>query len=124
MSEFDMSPKEIAKRLTTDERISRVGQEVGLTARQANAITMARLQSALSDLADGKVQKVSLWLDQVGERSPAEAIRLFMELLEFRMPRLKAAQVVANLTPDSNPAGARRLTEMTMAELERVIAEG
>ncbi len=122
MSEFNMPPTEIAKRLTTDEKVRRVGLPAGFTPRQANAVTMARLQAALSDLADGKVEKVRVWLDQVGERSPAEAIRLFMELLEFRMPRLKAAQVVANLTPSTD--GARRLSEMSIEELQHVVAEG
>jgi hypothetical protein len=122
MSEFDMPPEDIAKRLTVDQRIKRVGEETGLTPRQANAITKARLQYALSELADMNIDNVNRWLNQVGERSPAEAIRLYMELMEFSTPRLKAAQVVANLTPNAD--GQRKLNEMSIEELQRIVAEG
>ncbi|MDE2098497.1 MAG: hypothetical protein KGL39_14685 [Patescibacteria group bacterium] len=122
MSEFDLPEVDIAKRMTLDERLMKVGTPTGLTPRRANAVTQARLQTALSELADGKIDKVSKWLDEVGERSPAEAIRLFMELLEFRMPRLKAAQVIANLTPSAE--GQKRLSEYTIEELQTIVAEG
>lgn len=122
MSEFDLPVKEIQKRLTVDQRMARVGAPEGLTPRQTNAITMARLQHALSDLADGKVAQVSAWLDEVGTRNPAEAIRLFMELLEFRMPRLKAAQVTATLPLDQ--MSSRNLASMSIEVLNRIVAEG
>lgn len=122
MSEFDLPPAEIAKRLTVTERINRVGQETGLTPRQANAITKARVNHALSELAEGNIDNVQRWLEQVGERSPAEAVRLYMELLEFTSPRLKAANIVANLTP--NAEGQRRLNEMTMEELQNALTNG
>jgi hypothetical protein len=121
-SEFDMPADEIKRRLTTTEKVKRVGTDTGLTPRQANAITQARLQYALSELADMNVDNVHQWLNEVGARNPAEAVRLFMELLEFRLPRLKAAQVVANLTPTAE--GQRKLATMTIAELEQIVAEG
>ena len=122
MSEFDMPPEEIAKRLPVQERLQRVGMPEGLTTRQANAITQARLQLALSELADANVDNVQKWLEQVGERSPAEALRLYMELLEFRMPRMKAATVVANLTPDQG--NGKDLRSLSIEELQRIVAEG
>lgn len=121
MSEFDLPTPEIIKRLTVDERLERVGTATGLTARQANAITQARLQFALSELAERNVDKVDQWLTEVGTRSPAEAIRLFLDLLEFRMPKMKAAQVVANLTP--NGGDGRQMKDMSIEELQSIIAE-
>src|ERR1700690_2052915 len=95
-----MSPKEIAKRLTVDERCRRVGLPEGLPPRQAAAISKARLSFALAELAEGHVDEVSLWLRQVAEKNPAEAIRLYMELMEFSTPRMKAAQVTLNANAD------------------------
>ena len=87
-----------------------------------NAITKARVNHALSELAEGNIDNVQRWLEQVGERSPAEAVRLYMELLEFTSPRLKAANIVANLTPNAD--GQRRLNEMTMEELQNALTNG
>lgn len=117
MSEFDLPPEEIAKRLPLQTKLELVGQTHGLTPRQANAITKARTQLALSQLAEGNVDNVQQWLRQVGERAPAEAIRLYMELLEFGLPRLKAAQV--NLNADMTPgAGGRNLQDLSIDELQ------
>jgi hypothetical protein len=123
-SEFNMVPAQIAKRLTDEERLKRVGFPEGMTVRQATAITNARLQYALSELADMKVEQVSTWLDEVGRVAPAEAIRLFMELLEFRMPRMKAAQVNLNATVGDAAKSGKDLKSMSIEELNRVVAEG
>lgn len=116
MSEFDLPPEEIAKRLPLQTKLELVGQTHGLTPRQANAITKARTQLALSQLAEGNVDNVQQWLRQVGERAPAEAIRLYMELLEFGLPRLKAAQV--NLNADMTPGTGRNLADLSIDELQ------
>jgi hypothetical protein len=122
MSEFDLPAKEIAKRMTLDERLMRVGFPEGVTPRQANAIMKARIQFGLSQLADNNIEKVEQWLREVGSRSPAEAIRLFMELLEFGLPRMKAMQINANadLTP---PQGSRDMATMSIEELQSIVAE-
>lgn len=93
---------------------------MGLTPRQANQITQSRLQYALSDLAEMNVERVHKWLGDVGERAPAEAIRLYLELLEFRMPRMKAATVIANLTPGDK---GKELKDLSMEELQAIVAE-
>lgn len=121
MSEFDMPEKDIARRLSVDQRLEMVGLPVGLTPKQANAITQARLQFALSSLAEMNVDRVHDWLGQVATQSPAEAIRLFLELLEFRMPRMKAAQVIANLSPTAD--GKRELKDLSIEELQSIVAE-
>lgn len=118
-----MKPKEIAKRLSVDEKLKLVGEPAGFTTREANRVTQSRLQYALSDLAEGNVGNVNEWLRQVGEHHPAEAIRLYMELLEFRMPRMKAAQVIAsaNFTPGAD--GSKDLRTMTIDELASALGE-
>lgn len=121
-NEFDMPTKEIVTRMSPEARLRAVGQPVGLTPRQANAVTQARLQLALSELAEGLADEVKAWIREVSSRSPAEAVRLYLELLEFRMPRMKAATVVANWTPSEE--GRRRLSEISFEELERIVAEG
>lgn len=122
MGEFDMTPQQLMPRLTEAEKLKRVGTETGISTVVANRITQARLQLALSELADMNVSNVNIWLSEVAKNHPAEAIRLFLELLEFRMPRMKAAQIVANLTP--TPDGQRKLEHMSIEELGRVVAEG
>lgn len=120
-SEFNMPAADIAKRLSPDARLQLVGQPTGLTPRQANAITQARLQYSLSALAEGNVDNVNKWLAEVGARAPAEAIRLFMELLEFRMPRMKAATVIATLSATGD--GGKQMKDMTIEELESIVSE-
>lgn len=120
MSEFDLPASEIKKRLSPEQQLVRVGTPTGMTPRQANAVTQARLQHALSSLAEMNVDNVHKWLEEVASRSPAEAIRLYMELLEFRLPKMKAATVIATLSANGD---GKPMTEMTMEELEAIVAE-
>lgn len=122
-SQFNMPEREVAKRLSTEERLVRAGLAAGLTPRQANAITQARIQHSLSDLAERNVDNVDRWLQEVASKSPSEAIRLFMELLEFRMPRMKAATVVASLSADLKGDG-RDLKTLTIEELQQALEQG
>lgn len=122
VSEFNKPPHEIADMLTEEQRLQLVGLPAGYTPRQAKAIVMARIEYGLSQLADGMVPEVEKWLKQVGERNPGEGIRLFMELLEFRMPRIKAAQVNLNASADLMPA-AGSMTTLTLEELNSIANE-
>jgi hypothetical protein len=121
-SEFNLKPKEIAKRLTANEKIALVGKKHGFSPRQANAVTKARLNNALAELAEGNVANVQMWLEQVAARAPKEAIELYMSLLEFSQPRLKAAQIVgtANLTPSDG----KTLAGMSIEELNVIAEQG
>lgn len=122
-NEFDMPTKEIVKRLTVDERLARVGLPEGFTPRQATAITKARLTFALAELAENHVDEVSEWIRAVARNNPAEAIRLYMELMEFSTPRMKAAQVNLNANADVT-ANGKSMSAMTMDELNSIVAEG
>lgn len=117
-----MPAKEIVKRLTVDERLKRVGLAEGFTPRQATAITKARLAFALAELAENHVEEVSQWIRAVAEKNPAEAVRLYMELMEFSTPRMKAAQV--NLNASAEVGNGKSMSAMTYEELNAIVAEG
>jgi predicted transcriptional regulator len=120
--EFDLPRKDVVKRMTpAQEFVARVDNGT-ITPREAAAITRAKLAIAINDLIQGNVTKVSAWLDQVAERNPSEALQRMMELVEFVQPRLKAAQVIANLTPSSD--GQEKLRNMSMEELQSALTEG
>ena len=85
-----------------------------------NKRSKARLNYALSELANEGATKFLKWLDLVAERDPMQAARLYMELLEFSQPRLKAAQVIANLTPSGDAGAGNKLRDMSIAELEEM----
>lgn len=120
-NEFNLPLVEVAKRLDPQERLRRVGLPEGVTPRQANAITQARLQFALSELAEMNVDNVHKWISEVADKNPEMAVRLYLELLEFRMPRMKAVQVVANA--NLNTDGKKRLQDMSIEELQTIVAE-
>lgn len=106
-------------------------------------ISKARIRRSLAELANGNVDKVQAWLDAVangtpdevhvvegpdgamvkqinkGRRAdPAEAIRLYLDLVEFSVPKLKAIAI------DIKDGDGRALKTYTMEELQaKVIAE-
>ena len=87
--------------------------------RQLTAQAKADLAFATTKLLAGEIYNVRVWLRACAERNPAEAIRLFMELSEFVTPRLKAANV--NLSAHADANAPRRLTDMSMEELDGLI---
>lgn len=115
LSEFDMPAKEAAKHIHPDRRLTLPPEAGGFSERAAIVFTKARLNQAYVDLLNGNVEKVSKWLDAVAERSPAEAIRLLMELTEFVSPKLKAAEVKINA--DVGGQATKRLQDMSLDEL-------
>lgn len=124
-SEFNLPAKDIKARLTMDEKLDRIGTDTGLTARQANTLTNARIQLAISELIEGNLTNVNVWLREVGSRSPERAIELMIEITKFRMPQMQAAKVIVNASMGADPgAGGRGLAEMTIEELQSVVAEG
>jgi hypothetical protein len=121
-SEFNLPVKQIAKRMSLDERLANVGFPVGSTPRQVKAITKARIDYAFSQFVEGNVALVEQWLREVGDTNPAEGVRLFMEFTEFYMPRLKPMQVNVNVGAEL-PGNGRELKDMSIEELQSVVAE-
>lgn len=121
-SEFNKPPHEIRDMLTEEQRLQLVGIPAGFTPRQAKALVTARIEYGLSKLAEGMIADVQKWLRQVGERNPAEGVRLFMDLLEFRIPKIKAAQLNLNASADLSPS-AGNLTTLSLEDLQAIANE-
>ena len=77
------------------------------------------VREAIATLLEGNVDSVQRWLDEVAKTDPAEAIRLFLRLLEFIIPKLPAATVTINETMEVRP---RPVRELSCAELEAIVA--
>lgn len=122
VSEFNRPPNEIRDMLTEEDRLKLVGLPQGYTPRQAKAIVTARIEYGLSKLADGMIEDVAKWIREVGTRNPAEAVRLFMDLLEFRIPKIKAAQLNLNASADLSPS-AGNLTTLSLEDLQAIANE-
>lgn len=80
-----------------------------------NRVT-ADMRQAMSALAEGNVQRVQEWLDEVAGTDPARAVELFLRLLEFVLPKLRAISVGAHAdVPQS-------VRQMSIAELEALVS--
>lgn len=88
-----------------------------LSLRSANAITKARISYALAELAQMNMMNAHNWLQRVAEVNPRQAFELYLQLLEFSTPKLKAVEVT------QNDGGGKPMNEYTLAELQRIAAE-
>ena len=73
------------------------------------------IRVALRDLAEGNANSVQDWLNEVAKKNPAEAVRLWLDLLKYVVPTLTAA-AFANVTP-LKETPEDRLVNMTDEEL-------
>src|SRR5688572_11671894 len=106
--------------LTTEERLQfsleRPNDSRALTTGQVNKVTKARIQYALSELAHNNAPNVQRWLEEVARESPKIAIELYLELLQFTIPKIKAVAVdMRHTSGDSNPK------ELSLAELQQMV---
>lgn len=88
-----------------------------LTPDQARRNSVAVIRAQLAVLARGNVQRVQAWLDQVAETDPAEALNLFLRMLEFSVPKLSRAEVA--ITDDTKDGVAH----LTIADLQALLRE-
>jgi hypothetical protein len=76
----------------------------------------ARVRKALMVLAKGNVHRVQAWLDAVANDDPGRAIDLWLKMLKFTVPELRA--VAVELTDDrGEPA------KMSIQDLEAFLRE-
>lgn len=66
---------------------------LALSQAMVKAITQNRIRQAMSLLAHENIENVHAWLAEVAKDSPAEAVRLFIELAKFSLPQLKETAV-------------------------------
>lgn len=76
----------------------------------------ARVRKALMLLAKGNVHRVQHWLDRVAMDSPKDAIDLWLKMLKFSVPELRAVAVEVR-SSDGAP------TAMSIADLEAFLRE-
>lgn len=95
---------------------ARVNHPLALTQHQAKKVTQNRIRSAMAELSHGNIDKVNEWLHEVGEKDPARAIELFMDLAQFTLPKLKAIAIDVKSTDGS-------VKTMTVAQLEAMVAQ-
>lgn len=87
---------------------------LALTERQAKKVTQNRMRQAMAELTNGKITRISDWLEEVASKDPARAIELFMELASFSLPKLKSVEVTV-----AQPGGDMK--NYTIAQLEAVM---
>lgn len=118
--------------LTTEQRLQlsllEPGNPQAMTQAAVRGVTQNRIRSAMSELAHANISKVNDWLDKVAEGQrdsegrvivrpdPAQAIRLFMGLAEYTLPKLKAVAVDVRSSDGS-------VKQMSIKDLEAIAAE-
>jgi hypothetical protein len=79
-------------------------------------VTKNNIRRAMQDLAEMNIHKVDTWLNQVAVEDPKEAVRLFLSLAEFTLPKLKAVAVAVQDNTGTNK-------QMSIADLQAIISE-
>ena len=75
----------------------------------------ARVRKALMLLAKGNVHRAQAWLDRVAQEDPGRAIDLWLKMLKFTVPELRAVAVDLHATVDAPP------TKLSIADLEEFL---
>lgn len=106
--------------LTTEQRLQlsliTPNDERALSQAIVGKITTNRIRMAMAELAHGKIDLVSEWLDDVARTNPAKAVELFMQLAEYTLPKLKAIAVDVRSSDGS-------VKNLSTADLERIVSE-
>jgi len=108
--EFQMASEQRIQRSLTHPGESRT-----LPVGKVNNIILARIRYALADMSFTLQDEVLGWIRQVAETSPKEAVELYLELVQFSVPKMKAVAVSVQTT-DDKPA-----RELTLAELQAMV---
>jgi hypothetical protein len=84
---------------------------------RADRITTARIRYALAEMSHELYPEVLRWIRTIAAENPVRAVELYMELVQFSVPKVKAIAIDQSYT--EKPARA-----MSLAELEQsVISE-
>lgn len=105
--EFQMSSEE-----RIQHSLANPGLPKTLPLGRVNNVTLARIRYALANMAYGLEDEVVAWIRQVAADSPKAAVELYLELVQFSVPKIKAVAISQHTTSDK-PA-----RELTMQELQ------
>ena len=89
--------------------------EAPLDSRAQQKADQARVRKALMYLAKGNVHRAQAWLDRVAQEDPARAIDLWLKMLKFTVPELRAVAVDLHAPTGSQP------TKLSIADLEEFL---
>jgi hypothetical protein len=115
--EFVMSPEE---RLRYSLQMPTAEQ--AMTARAMTAITKARISYNLSVISNEMLDEVKEWLRSVAAVSPAKALELYMELLEFTQSKQKVTEAHVSTTDNNRPARSQTVAELEARLSARVVS--
>ena len=51
-----------------------------------------RVRDAIAVFAEGNVDRLQVWLDQVAEKNPAKAADIYMRMLEYHTPKMRSVE--------------------------------
>jgi hypothetical protein len=87
-----------------------------LTQPAVRGVVLNRLRYSLAELMSTERGNIIAALEEVRKMNPARYVELYIELLQFSMPKLKA---VAMEVTDNSP----NTKQMTIADLQRIVSE-
>ena len=87
-----------------------------LTQGVTRQVTQNRIRAAMAELAHGKIERVSAWLEDVARTNPAKAVELFMQLAEYSLPKLKAVAIDVRSSDGS-------VKQLSVSDLEKIVSE-
>ena len=106
--------------MPTEERLAltmvKPDAPAAMSTAAANKITSARIRYALANMSHELYPEVLGWIREVAKQSPSRATELYLELVQFSIPKLKA---VAIAVTDENPNPKR----MSLAELQSIVSD-
>jgi hypothetical protein len=108
--DFQMSPEERLK-----FSLEQPGAKNTMSVRATTVVTKARISYALAELAQLNVVNAHNWLQRVAEVNPRQAFELYLQLLEFSTPKLKAVE------HSVQDPGEKNMKDVPLADLMRLI---
>ncbi|MBP8231751.1 MAG: hypothetical protein KAY22_05555 [Rhizorhabdus sp.] len=106
--------------MSTDERIEQTltapGSAGAMPVATVNKITLARIRAMLANASADLYPELLTWIRQTAADSPARAVELYLELLQFSVPKQKAVAVAVQDNSD-NPR------KLSLSELYNVVSE-
>lgn len=73
-----------------DKQTAKIGQGKPGPGRPKGSPNRATkdVREAISKLAEGNVERCQEWLDRIAVEDPEKALRLFLDLIEYHIPKL------------------------------------
>lgn len=70
-----------------------IGKKYGGRAKGTPNKSTADVRAAVAEIARNNVGNVQAWLDKTAKKQPARALQLFMDLIEYHIPKLSRTEM-------------------------------